>query len=125
MNLDDNQKGLLAFVAMLILALILLLIVHHSAHAHDITRPDLDSWFNQLKSGKGYCCSNGDGTALSDVDWDATGGHYRVRIDGEWIAVPDEAVITEPNRAGRTMVWPYRADGKVAFIRCFMPGALI
>ena len=23
-------------------------------------------------------------------------GHYRVRIDGEWLDVPDDAVITEP-----------------------------
>jgi len=32
-------------------------------------------------------------------------GHYRVRLEGEWVMVPDDAVITEPNRAGRTMVW--------------------
>ena len=31
-----------------------------------------------------------------------------MRLDGEWIDVPDEAVITEPNRIGRTMVWPIR-----------------
>src|SRR5262245_45052488 len=28
-------------------------------------------------------------------------GHYRVFIDGQWIDVPDEAVVKEPNRAGR------------------------
>ena len=38
----------------------------------------------------------------------AKGGHYRVRIEGEWVDVPDEAVITEPNRVGRTMVWPIK-----------------
>ena len=40
-------------------------------------------------------------------------GHYRVRLEGEWYDVPDDAVITEPNRVGRTMVWPirgYQAD---------------
>jgi hypothetical protein len=31
-----------------------------------------------------------------------------VRLDGEWIDVPNEAVITEPNRVGRTMVLPLR-----------------
>jgi hypothetical protein len=35
-------------------------------------------------------------------------GHYRVRLDGEWVDVPDEAVITEPNRVGRTIAWPLR-----------------
>jgi len=46
--------------------------------------------------------------SLADVDWESKGGHYRVRIDGEWIECPTKAVITEPNRVGRTMVWPLR-----------------
>jgi hypothetical protein len=50
-------------------------------------------------------------------------GHYRVRLEGRWIDVPDDAVVTEPNRAGRTMVWPMRFDGET-FIRCFMPGSV-
>ena len=66
----------------------------------------LKQWFDSLKSGKGPCCSDADGSAVSDVDWESKDGHYRVRIDGEWHDVPDEAVITEPNRVGRTMVWP-------------------
>jgi hypothetical protein len=88
----------------------------------------LHSWFESLHSGKGPCCSDADGTALSDVDWEAKDGHYRVRIEGQWWDVPDEAVITEPNRAGRTMVWPvyFRAvDTSLRVeIRCFMPGTM-
>lgn len=68
----------------------------------------LKPWFDTLKSSKGLCCSDADGFALSDPDWDSKDGHYRVRIDGEWVIVPEDAVITEPNRAGRTMVWPVR-----------------
>ena len=30
-------------------------------------------------------------------------GRYRVHLDGEWVIVPDGAVITEPNKIGRTM----------------------
>ena len=85
--------------------------------------PELKAWFDGLRSGKGPCCSDADGTALSDVDWETSGGHYRVRIDGEWIEVPDEAVITEPNRIGRTMVWPIRGYLGIT-IRCFMPGSM-
>ena len=44
---------------------------------------------------------------MSDVDWDVKDGHYRVRLNDEWVDVPDSALITEPNRAGRTMVWPF------------------
>jgi hypothetical protein len=29
----------------------------------------------------------------------------------------------EPNRAGRTMVWPYYINGRT-LIRCFMPGSM-
>jgi hypothetical protein len=89
----------------------------------------LKSWFESLHSGKGPCCSDADGTALSDVDWQAKDGHYLVRIEGRWWDVPDEAVIDEPNRAGRTMVWPvyYRAVSTLVRveIRCFIPGSMI
>lgn len=85
----------------------------------------LKSWFDGLKSkGGGPCCSDADGTALSDVDWDTKDGRYRVRIDGQWIDVPEDTVITEPNRAGRTMVWPMYLNGRPV-IRCFMPGSMI
>ena len=83
----------------------------------------LKQWFDSLKSGKGPCCSDADGSAVSDVDWESKGGHYRVRIEGEWFDVPEDAVITEPNRVGRTMVWPIRGYLGVT-IRCFMPGSM-
>lgn len=82
-------------------------------------------WFDQLRSkGGGPCCSDADGTALSDVDWDTKDGHYRVRLEGQWIDVPEDTVITEPNRVGRTMVWPMYLNGRTV-VRCFMPGAMI
>ena|SRR5829696_7309403 len=83
----------------------------------------LKPWFDALKSGKGLCCSDADGFALSDPDWESKDGHYRVRLEGEWIVVPDDAVITEPNRAGRTMVWPIKGSLGTS-IRCFMPGSM-
>ena len=83
----------------------------------------LKEWFDGLRSGKGPCCSDADGSAVSDVDWESKNGHYRVRLDGTWIDVPDEAVVTEPNRAGRAMVWPIKSYMGVT-IRCFMPGSM-
>lgn len=94
---------------------------------------DLKPWFDSLRSGKGPCCSDADGYALSDVDWTTQGGRYRVRVprsndpadkdDMVWLDVPEDAVIAEPNRAGKTMVWPiwgYQGPS----IRCFMPGSM-
>ena len=95
------------------------------ALAHDPSHPELNGWFDKLASGRGLCCSDADGTALSDVDWESKHGHYRVRLGGEWIDVPDDALVTVPNRAGRTMVWPMpMIEGDTIRIRCFMPGSM-
>ena len=99
------------------------------------TNPELKAWFEGLRSGKGPCCSDADGSAIADSDWESKDGHYRVRvprygyvIDGQpqelvWVDVPEEAVISEPNRVGRTMVWPIYGYMGVT-IRCFMPGSM-
>ena len=77
----------------------------------------LKPWFDRLASGKGLCCSFADGFSVQDVDWDTQDGHYRVRI------VPDDAVVTEPNRFGPAVVWPDNDRYGNTQIRCFMPGA--
>jgi hypothetical protein len=112
------------------LALSILALAAPSMHARDLDgryasqNPELHQWFEGLKSGKGPCCSDADGSAISDADWEVRAGHYWVYIDNEWRPVPDEAVITEPNKIGRTMVWPVRGYLGVS-IRCFMPGSMI
>jgi hypothetical protein len=108
--------------AMRQLALILLLLCT-PALGHDASRPELNDWFDRLASGKGLCCSFADGRTVADPDWESKDGHYRVRLDNEWIDVPDDAVITEPNRVGRTMVWPIKGSPRTT-IRCFMPGSM-
>jgi hypothetical protein len=91
----------------------------------------LHEWFNHLASRNGLCCSFADGYVVEDADWESEDGHYRVRVPKAagskemiWVEVPDEAVITEPNKAGRTMVWPLYGRESVS-IRCFMPGSMI
>lgn len=119
----------MAFIAVALFSL-------HLAHAEarDLdgryAQSSLKPWFDQLKSSKGLCCSYADGYAISDADWEVKGDHYRVRVpitNGgdvlQWIDVPEESVITEPNRAGKTMVWPLYGTMGVS-IRCFMPGSM-
>lgn len=131
---DDNRQDTLGLARRFKrplatgLAALLVGLASHLGHARDRgqfanANPELKAWFEGLKSGKGPCCSDADGTAVSDVDWESGNGHYRVRLDGEWIDVPDEAVILEPNRIGRTMVWPIRGYLGLT-IRCFMPGSM-
>jgi hypothetical protein len=105
---------------------ILLLVLVGAVQARDDGRysnSPLKPWFDSLKSGKGLCCSFADGYVVTDPDWESKNGHYRVRIDNEWVDVPDDAVIKEPNRVGRTMVWPTRGSFGIS-IRCFMPGSM-
>jgi len=127
-----RRKGMIPVALSILLAFTAHIAAPHTAAARDVdgrfANSPLHNWFESLHSEKGPCCSDADGTALSDVDWEARDGHYRVRIEGEWWDVPDEAVIREPNRAGRTMVWPiyYRATNTPVRveIRCFMPGTM-
>jgi hypothetical protein len=93
----------------------------------------LKSWFDSLASRKGPCCSDADGSVVADPDWEFKNGHYRVRVEQQWWDVPPEAVITEPNRYGRTMVWPLydhvdeqrvTPHGTMIDIRCFLPGPM-
>ncbi|MBB4426172.1 hypothetical protein GGD66_004733 [Bradyrhizobium sp. CIR48] len=121
-------------------ALVLVALAAPFGHARDRgqfvnTNADLKAWFDGLRSGKGPCCSDADGSALADTDWDSKDGHYRVRLprygsrlEGQpqelvWVDVPEEALISEPNRVGRTMVWPIYGYMGVS-IRCFMPGSM-
>jgi hypothetical protein len=89
-------------------AVVLLGLASQVGHARDRAQfananPELRAWFNALKSGKGPCCSDADGSAISDADWQSGNGHYGVRIDGEWVNVPDEA--SSPSRIVSAEPW--------------------
>lgn len=91
----------------------------------------LKPWFDQLASKKGLCCSFADGVKVEDLDYgteavaagDETQIRYWVKIDGQKLSVPPEALITAPNKFGPAVAWPYRDADGVTQIRCFMPGA--
>lgn len=86
-------------------------------------KPEIRLWFNGLANQRGgQCCSFADGLSIDDPDWDVKGNGYRVRIKGEWIDVPPEALVSAQNRIGRAIVWPLEVEGKTK-IRCFMPGS--
>lgn len=95
--------------------------------AHDDGRyanSNLKAWFDQLASGNGLCCSFADGVSIEDVDWDTRDGKYRVRLNGQWYVVPDAAVVTEPNKFGPAVVWPYQDASGATQIRCFLPSSM-
>lgn len=120
----------ISVVSMFVSALALLVLLSIASARDDgrYAASPLKPWFDSLQSKKGACCSDADGTALSDVDWTTKDGHFRVRIEGAWYNVPDEAVLTQPNLSGRTIVWPviYRNGATIrdVEIRCFIPGEM-
>jgi hypothetical protein len=113
--------------------LIIVMLLSTAAMAHDSARPELNDWFEHLTSSKGKCCSDADKALVKDADWETFKGpddksHYRVRIDKQWIDVPDNAVIKEPNLYGQAVVWGSRqwyAAQSGYDIRCFMPGVMM
>jgi hypothetical protein len=91
----------------------------------------LQPWFESLQNKVGlYCCARADGHPLDEGDWDIKDNNYRVFIQGEWIIVPGDAVISGANKYGKAIVW-LRNDARFASgeihnvtrIQCFIPGS--
>ena len=81
--------------------------------------PEISAWFKSVHSAKGVpCCDVADGHF---TDWSLKDGHFIVPIGGEWIVVPEEAVIMDAtNPTGESVVWYSQFGGKT-YIRCFVP----
>ena len=125
----NNEKRALGIAILIFFGVFILATIPRS-HARDngqYAGSPLHEWFDGLTDKMRMpCCSDADGTAVTDADWDSKDGHYRVKLHGEWWDVPDDAVITQPNRDGRTIVWPipYWDGAKQTFkIRCFIVGS--
>lgn len=104
------------------------------AQAGEISQQAVDMVFSpQLQSKRAVCCNEFDGRAPEAI-WDLADGtipnvHYKVKIEGQWVNVPDDAVLDVPNKFGTAVVWfsmtRYGPDKPPSFfIRCFLPGQL-
>jgi hypothetical protein len=113
-------------LALLLAAAVLLVRDPTGKWANDPLQP----WFESLRNKNGLsCCARADGRPLDEGEWDIKDNTYRVFVQGEWIVVPDNAVLLGPNKFGKAMVWLW--PPKVAvwgwptsnLIICFMPGS--
>lgn len=122
----DSPRAIRIFLVVVALIVLAMAMFHRPARAHDRERPELDAWYRSLHADNGatWCCDGSDAAHLADVDWESKDGHYRVRIDGMWWDVPEGAVITAPNRDGRTIVWMNGGYRGLTGVRCFMPGSM-
>jgi hypothetical protein len=131
---DPRPEGLdrvvwaCAGLAILLGILILIccaLAIHVRAAPPPDADPQLHAWFETQHSVAGaWCCNVADGFVLTDNDWRHAGGHYEVRIAGQWQPVPPDA-IRDPaggrNPMNGAIVW-YRQSGEDVRIFCFAPG---
>jgi hypothetical protein len=85
----------------------------------------LQPWFESLRNKLGlHCCAEADGHPLDDGEWDTKDNNYRVFLRGEWTVVPDDAVLSGPNKFGKAMVWFRNPWGLPdTRILCFLPGS--
>lgn len=112
-------------ITILIVAGVLAVAVISPAHATDSGQytnvPDhIRAWFKSVRSKSGIpCCDIADG---HPTESDIRGDDYWVPINGTWMPVPKEAVVTNfGNPVGQAIVW-YSDMGGTVFIRCFVPG---
>ncbi len=82
--------------------------------------PDVRAWFKSVIAPNGVpCCDESDGRR---TDYDMRDGAYWVPIEGEWMRVPERAIIRDAgNPIGAAVVWYVRHRGQI-IISCFVPG---
>ena len=84
------------------------------------------SWFKSIRRPSGVlCCDIADGQRTTWKGDEA--GRYWVPINGEWVQVPEEAVVyNSGSPISEAVVWYTRfEEGGIQygiFIRCFVPG---
>ena len=85
----------------------------------DHVPPDIRAWFKRVTAPNGVpCCDVSDGHRTA---YDVRGGAYWVPIEGQWMQVPERAVIRDQgNPIGEAVVWYVHHRGAI-IISCFVP----
>jgi hypothetical protein len=80
---------------------------------------DIRTWFKSVMAPNGVpCCDISDGHR---TEYDVRDGAYWVPIEGQWMPVPERAVIRDRgNPVGQAVVWYVHHSGKI-IISCFVP----
>lgn len=112
---------------LLILFFLFALVTPATGHVHGTDwaqmSPDMQRWFKDQRNpvNHGLCCDEKDG---EEVEEETRDGEYWVRSQksgGQWIRVPPEYVILEPNKWGQPIAW-FRYENGIPWVYCFIPG---
>jgi hypothetical protein len=108
------------FIVVLLSFLVCTSVVAHDDGQFTNASPAVRAWFHNVKSPSGIpCCDIADGHRM---EFQMRKKRYWVPINGTWMPVPPEAVLSNVgNPVGDAIVW-YSAYGNQVVIRCFVPG---
>ncbi len=84
--------------------------------------PAFSEWFNSLQrpDGGGSCCSVTTDCRITEFRRD--GDHYQAVYNGDWVNVPERAVLhRRDNPLGRAVLCAMKS-GRQVHIFCFVPG---
>jgi hypothetical protein len=86
---------------------------------YDDVPADIRAWFRNVLAPNGVpCCDISDGHR---TEYDVRNGAYWVPIEGQWMLVPERAVIRDAgNPVGQAVVWYVHHRGSIV-ISCFVP----
>jgi hypothetical protein len=86
---------------------------------YDNVPADIRAWFKGVIAPNGVpCCDISDGHR---TEYDVRQGTYWVPIEGQWVPVPNHAVIRDRgNPIGQAVVWYVHHRGSI-IISCFVP----
>jgi hypothetical protein len=86
---------------------------------YDDIPADIRAWFRNVLAPNGVpCCDISDGHR---TEYDVRNGAYWVPIEGEWVLVPERAVLRNVgNPVGQAVVWYVHHRGAI-IISCFVP----
>ncbi len=86
---------------------------------YDDVPADIRAWFKSVRAPNGVpCCDMADGHR---TEYDFHNGTYWVPIEGQWVAVPERAIVRDRgNPIGQAVVWYVHHGGNI-IIHCFVP----
>jgi hypothetical protein len=116
---EDRMRRLTQFVLLACMPALTSAALAFDNGQYDNVPPDVRAWFKGVMAPNGVpCCDIADGHR---TEYDVRDGAYWVPIEGQWMAVPDRAIIRDRgNPVGQAVVWYVHHRGSI-IISCFVP----
>jgi hypothetical protein len=116
---EDRMRRLAQFALLACLSVLASAAIAFDNGQYENVPPDIRAWFKSVMAPNGVpCCDISDGHRTT---YDVRQGASWVPIEGEWMAVPERAIIRDRgNPVGEAVVWYVHHRGSI-IISCFVP----